>query len=52
MTPAPWDPIQRASATAEQVRKYAAANALRPATDETRKPLTQIAASHHAPAQK
>ena len=52
MTPDPWDPNQRAAATAEQARKYAAANALRPATDETRKPPTQIASSHHAPAQK
>lgn len=52
MTPAPWDPSQRAAATAEHAQKYAAANALRPTTDETRKPLTQIASSHHAPAQK
>lgn len=52
MTPAPWDPTKRAAATAEQARKYAAANALGTTTDETQKLPTQIAASHHAPAQK
>jgi len=52
MTPAPWDPTKRAAATEEHARKYAAANALGPTTDETRKPRTQIAGSRHAPAQK